>query len=120
MPFKVCRIIRHTFFAGHTRQAAVPVGLGLAHGEKVPFPSDMEQAFAHKVKKGRILDMKHKEYIYAGESVPEITEQEQGEFLLNVQKAILFSLEKRNLLTQAQRESCCEKLEQRRSPGRTG
>lgn len=55
--------------------------------------------------------MKHREFIYVGDPVPEINEQEHAAFLLNVQKAILFSLEKRSLLTGSQRERCLTALE---------
>ena len=39
--------------------------------------------------------MKHREFIYVGDPVPEFNEQEHAAFLLNVQKSILLSLEKR-------------------------
>ena len=55
--------------------------------------------------------MKHREFVYVGDPVPQLNEQEHAKFLLNVQKSILFSLEKRNLLTGSQRERCLTILE---------
>ena len=55
--------------------------------------------------------MKHREFIYVGEPVPELNEQEHAAFLMNFQKSILLSLEKRNLLTTSQRERCLLELE---------
>ena len=55
--------------------------------------------------------MKHREFIYVGEPVPELNEQEHAAFLMNFQKSILLSLEKRNLLTASQRERCLPELE---------
>lgn len=57
--------------------------------------------------------MKPREFIYVGDPVPELNEQEHAAFLLNVQKAILLSLEKRSLLTASQRDRCITELEQR-------
>ena len=53
------------------------------------------------------------EYVYAGDEVPKISEEEHAEFLLNVQRAILYSLEKKNLLTRTQRDRCLAELEKR-------
>lgn len=55
--------------------------------------------------------MKHREFIYVGDPVPELNEQEHAAFLMNIQKAILLSLQKRNLLTVSQRERCLLELE---------
>lgn len=55
--------------------------------------------------------MKHREFVYAGEPGPELAGQEYAAFLMNVQKAILFSLERRKLLTPSQRQRCLEELE---------
>ena len=57
--------------------------------------------------------MKHREFVYIGEPVPELNEQEHAAFLMNIQRAILLSLEKRNLLTISQRERCLFELEKR-------
>ncbi len=55
--------------------------------------------------------MKHREFSYVGDSVPELNEQEHAAFLMNIQRSILLSLEKRNLLTASQRERCLLELE---------
>ncbi len=55
--------------------------------------------------------MKHREFIYVGEPVPELDQREHAAFLLNIQRSILLSLEKRNLLTVSQRERCLLELE---------
>ena len=55
--------------------------------------------------------MKPKEYVYVGEAVPDLMEQQYSEFLLHLQKSILYSLEKRNLLTHAQKERCIAEIE---------
>lgn len=55
--------------------------------------------------------MKHREFIYAGEPVPQITQQDNAAFLLELQKAMLASLEKRELLNHSQYERCVEELE---------
>ncbi|MCI8772189.1 MAG: hypothetical protein HFH73_13885 [Lachnospiraceae bacterium] len=55
--------------------------------------------------------MKHREFVYVGEAVPELNEQEHAAFLFNFQKSILLSLEKRRLLTELQRERCITALE---------
>jgi len=53
----------------------------------------------------------HREFVYVGDPAPEINEQEHAAFLLNMQRAILFSLEKRKLLTASQRDRCIDMLE---------
>ena len=55
--------------------------------------------------------MKPKEYIYVGETVPDLMEQQYLEFLLHLQKSILYSLEKRKLLTHVQMERCMAEIE---------
>lgn len=55
--------------------------------------------------------MKHREFVYVGEPIPELNGQEHAAFLMNIQRAILLSLEKRNLLTASQRERCLLELE---------
>ena len=39
----------------------------------------------------------HREFVYVGDPVPELNEQEHAAFLMNIQKSILLSLEKRKL-----------------------
>lgn len=53
----------------------------------------------------------YREFVYVGDSAPEITEQEYSEFLLQLQKAILISLKKRELLNPLQVERCLDELE---------
>ena len=55
--------------------------------------------------------MKHREFIYVGEPIPELNEREHAAFLVNFQRSILLSLEKRNLLTASQRERCLLEIE---------
>lgn len=55
--------------------------------------------------------MKPKEYIYVGEPIPDLMEPQYSEFLLHLQKSILYSLEKRNFLTHAQKEHCVAEIE---------
>ena len=54
--------------------------------------------------------MKHREYVYTGDPVLPIGEWDRG-VLLHLQKAILLSLETRNLLTRVERELCERELE---------
>ena len=58
----------------------------------------------------------HREFVYVGDPVPELNEQEHAAFLMNIQKSILLSLEKRKLLTHSQCERCLAKLEKQYSP----
>lgn len=57
----------------------------------------------------------HREFVYVGDPVPELNEQEYAAFLMNIQKSILLSLEKRKLLTRSQRERCLVELEKQYS-----
>ncbi len=59
--------------------------------------------------------MKCREFVYAGEPAPQITEQEHAAFYLQFQKSILASLEKRKLLTHTQYSRCIEEIEKRYS-----
>lgn len=43
--------------------------------------------------------MEHREFVYIGAPIPELNEREHAAFLMNIQRSILLSLEKRNLLT---------------------
>ena len=47
--------------------------------------------------------MKHREFIYVGDPAPKFNEQEHAAFLLNVQKSILLSLEKRKRIKKISR-----------------
>lgn len=55
--------------------------------------------------------MKHREFVCVGDPVPELNELEHVEFLMNIQRSIILSLEQRKLLTPAQRERCLFRLE---------
>ena len=55
--------------------------------------------------------LSHREFFYVGEDLPEQSIRENKEFLLNVQKALLMSLEKRMLISAVQRERCIDELE---------
>lgn len=55
--------------------------------------------------------MKRRKFIYVGEPAPQITEQENTAFYLLLQKSILASLEKRDLLTHSQYSRCIEEIE---------
>ena len=55
--------------------------------------------------------MKCREYIYVGESVPQVTEQEYTAFYMQFKKSILTSLKKRELLTYSQYDRCIEEIE---------
>lgn len=59
--------------------------------------------------------MKVREFVYTGDPVPELTEQEHGAFLMSIQKAMVYSLEKRSLLTSSQSKRCLDELEKRYS-----
>ena len=50
--------------------------------------------------------MKGREYVYLGEPIPALTTQEHREFLILLEKAVLYSLEKRNLISPHQRDMC--------------
>ncbi len=65
----------------------------------------------HILTAGRTEYLSHREFFYAGEDVPELNSRESREFLFNIQKALLLSLEKRMLITTAQREQCIIELE---------
>lgn len=58
--------------------------------------------------------MKQREFLSVGSPIPELNWKEQGAFLSNFQEAILWCLEKRELLTEDQRERCLQQLEKQR------
>ena len=62
-----------------------------------------------------VLRLLHREFVYVGDPVPELNEQEHAAFLMNIHKSILLSLEKRKLLTHSQRERCLVELEKQYS-----
>ncbi len=59
--------------------------------------------------------MKHREFVYVGDPVPELNEQEHAAFFMNIQRSVILSLEKRKLLTPSQRERCLATLEKQYS-----
>ena len=72
----------------------------------------MVQTLTHTLKMREVPPIwKHREFIYVGEPVPELNEQEHAAFFMNFQRSIILSLEKRNLLTVSQRERCLLELE---------
>ncbi len=73
------------------------------------------QAIVHILGTGEVVLLKHREFVYVGDPAPEINEQEHAAFLMNMQRAILLSLEKRELLTASQRERCITALEKQYS-----
>ena len=54
--------------------------------------------------------MEHRDFIYIGEPIPKIDPVEHKEFLLNVQRAMLQSLEERKLLTKDQAERALDNV----------
>ena len=61
--------------------------------------------------------MKHRDFVYTGEPVPKITQEDYPDFLLQYQRSILLSLVKRGLITLSQCERCIEKLENQTNRG---
>lgn len=59
--------------------------------------------------------MKCREFVYVGEPSPQITEQDNPAFYMHIQKSILASLEKRELLTHSQYSRCIEEIEKQYS-----
>ncbi|MDO4344458.1 MAG: hypothetical protein Q4C50_06595 [Eubacteriales bacterium] len=59
--------------------------------------------------------MKYREFVYVGDAVSELNEQEHAAFLMNIQKSIVLSLEKSGMLTSSQRERCLIALEEQYS-----
>ena len=56
--------------------------------------------------KGGAAALSKREWIYAGEPVPDLNDQEYTALLRNVQRAVLFSLEARGMLTASERSRC--------------
>lgn len=59
--------------------------------------------------------MKLRDYVYVSEPVSKITEKENADFLLQLQKSILASLNKKELLNSFQYEQCILELEKQYS-----
>lgn len=70
----------------------------------------MVQSLTHIFYMREVFCMEHREFVYSGGPVPGLDGQEYTEFLLNIQRAVILSLEKRDLLSALQREHCLLKL----------
>lgn len=57
--------------------------------------------------------MSHKDYIYIGDPIPKLSRKNNAAFLLHLQEAVIFSLEKRKMLTSTQCDQCIAELENR-------
>ena len=57
--------------------------------------------------------MAKSDYVYVGKLLPMLNEAENADLLLLIKKAVIFSLEKRKLLTMTQRKRCIDILESR-------
>ena len=56
--------------------------------------------------------MKPKAYAYAGEPIPDLNWQEYAGFLIHLEKSVLYSLEKRALISPSQRDRCLAGIEE--------
>ena len=54
--------------------------------------------------------LSHREFIYVGDPLPELTSQNHSAFLMLVQESILLSLKDRKLLNDSQFERCLNEL----------
>lgn len=54
--------------------------------------------------------LSHREFIYAGDSIPEINSENHSAFLMLIQESILLSLKDRKLLNDSQYERCLNEL----------
>jgi len=55
--------------------------------------------------------MKHRDFVYVGELLPNINTQEHKDFILHFQTAMIQSLVRRNLLTDTQANRAIEELQ---------
>lgn len=69
------------------------------------------QTPSHTLVIREVLRLVHREFVHVGDNAPEIAEQEYPEFLLQLQKAILASLKKRELLNHSQYRRCLDEIE---------
>jgi hypothetical protein len=58
-----------------------------------------------------MIVMKNRDWIYIGKPIPPIDYEKNSDFILNIQKAMLASLIKRNLLTHQQMGQIMEKIQ---------
>lgn len=54
--------------------------------------------------------LSHRDFIYVGEPIPELTSQNNSAFLMLIQESILLSLKERKLLNHSQCERCLNEL----------
>lgn len=73
----------------------------------------MNPASVHIIGQGRCCLLKHRDYIYVGDPIPELNEQQHAAFLNHLQKAILCSLHQRGLIHSSQKERCLAEIEKR-------
>lgn len=71
----------------------------------------MLKYFPHIITVGRNEILSHREFFYVGDKFSDLNYRENSDFLLNVQKALILSLEKRKLITAVQRKQCIAELE---------
>ena len=57
--------------------------------------------------------MKQRDFVYVGDPIPKINENENSEFFLNFQKGLLQAWVERKLLTVSHKEQVYEALEKR-------
>ena len=56
--------------------------------------------------------MKPKVYAYAGEPIPDLNDPKYTGFLIHLEKSVLYSLEKRALISPSQRDRCLAGIEE--------
>lgn len=54
--------------------------------------------------------LSHREFIYVGDPIPELTSKDNSAFLMLIQESILLSLKDRKLLNDSQYERCLNEL----------
>lgn len=59
--------------------------------------------------------MKHRDFVFVGETIPKIDMTEHADFVFHLQKAMLLSLVKRELLSVSQMEQVIERIGKRES-----
>ena len=72
----------------------------------------------HIITARRTEILSHREFFYTGNDFSKINFREKSEFLYNIQKALILSLEKRKLLTAIQRKQCITELEKQNEKNR--
>ena len=103
-----CNVLTFSSYIGYDKGAKDSRSLNLRQW-------DMVQPLLHILWWRRCCTLKHKDFVYIGEPIPELNETDHAAFLLNVQKAVLLSLKEKKLLTTSQYERCVSRLEQEHS-----